>query len=128
MCCSEGVLAVLTACPLLVPLPLDSTCHLVRQCSVARYEAHAVIAKQGQPHGCAMVVLGGTVLEMCDVTFSILPSVVLKGDNCRCCACCIAMLIANHAVPTGTQSCWPRPRRPCRISALCTDCWFTHMG
>jgi hypothetical protein len=30
-------------------------------------------------------VLGGSVAELCDVTFAIVPSVSLKAENRRCC-------------------------------------------
>ena len=78
-----GLVKLITTCPVLLPLPLESVSHLVRQCTLTRFAAHATITKQGDALHCMMVVLGGSVLELCDVTFYVIPSVSLKGDSRR---------------------------------------------
>lgn len=78
-----SLLSAITTCPVLLPLPLDGLSHLVRQCSVASFAAHATIMKQGDAAKCMMIVIGGSVMESCDVTFAVVPSVSLKPENRR---------------------------------------------
>ncbi len=78
-----GPLTALTTCPVLLPLPLESVNHLVRQCTLTLFPANAPVLKQGEQLKCMMIVLGGSVLEMCDVTFCITPSVGLNAHNRR---------------------------------------------
>ena len=78
-----SLLSAITTCPVLLPLPLDGLSHLVRQCSVACFAAHATIVKQGDAAKCMMIVIGGSVMESCDVTFAVVPSVSLKPENRR---------------------------------------------
>ena len=80
---SIGLLTALTTCPVLLPLPLESVNHLVRQCTLTRFAANATVLKQGEELKCMLIVLGGSVLEMCDVTFCIMPSVGLNAHNRR---------------------------------------------
>jgi hypothetical protein len=78
-----GPLTVLTTCSLLLPLPLDSAVHLVRSCTLTHFAANSTILAQGEPPRCMMIVLGGSVSELCDVAFAIVPSVGLKAENRR---------------------------------------------
>jgi hypothetical protein len=80
---SIGLLTALTTCPVLLPLPLESVNHLVRQCTLTRFAANSTVLKQGEELKCMLIVLGGSVLEMCDVTFCIMPSVGLNAHNRR---------------------------------------------
>ncbi len=79
-----GHLTVLTTCSLLLPLPLETAVHLLRCCTLQRFTANGTILQQGKVPQCLMIVLGGSVSELCDVTFAIVPSVSLKPENRRC--------------------------------------------
>ncbi len=80
-----GPLAAITTCSLLLPLPLESAVHLVKSCTLTCFAANATMLAQGETPRCMMIVLGGSVAELCDVTFAIVPSVSLKAENRRCC-------------------------------------------
>jgi hypothetical protein len=78
-----GLLTVVTSCSVLSPLSLESLCHLVRACTLSRFAPCSALAKQGDAVQCMYIVLGGSLLELCDVTFGIVPSVALKDENRR---------------------------------------------
>lgn len=79
-----GHLSVITTCSLLLPLPLETAVHLLRSCTLTCFTANATILAQGEAPRHMMIVLGGGVSELCDVTFAIEPSVSLKAGNRRC--------------------------------------------